>query len=135
MLKQELELVFIKALSAGEVSSACYRHLVATFGKKRPTSTGKRKVAELACASDGSEPATRRLATGSGPASEQHQGEGHLRRPTDRVPQERDIIRRCGSYPLSPTSQVGRSSPQPRVRTRPSLLSPQGQLQSACLMA
>jgi hypothetical protein len=68
MLKQEL--AFIKALSACEISPACYKHLIETLGRKRPTSTGKRKVAELASASDGSEPTTRRLATGTGPASE-----------------------------------------------------------------
>jgi hypothetical protein len=60
-LKQELALVRAQ--------------LMAPIGKKRPTAKGKRKVNELACANEGSEPATRRLATGAGPASQKLQSQ------------------------------------------------------------
>jgi hypothetical protein len=52
MLKGE-ELANIRALSAVDISPACQNHLMATIGKKRPAASGKRKVAELASASDG----------------------------------------------------------------------------------
>jgi hypothetical protein len=84
MLKQE-ELAFLKALSAEDISPEFYHHLMAALGKKkrpavptrkrgttvpqRTSATGKRKATEPACASDSSEPATRRPATGAGRTS------------------------------------------------------------------
>jgi hypothetical protein len=87
MLKQEL--VFLKALTAEDISPEFYQHLMAVLGKKKrlavPTrkrgttvpqrtpAIGKQKPTEPVCASDSLEPATRRPATGADPASQQFQ--------------------------------------------------------------
>jgi hypothetical protein len=88
MLTHE-ELAFIKALSTGNFSVAFFKILMTTGGKKkrpavttrnrgitasqRRSSSGKRKATELA--SDSSEPATRRPATGAGSSPKQRHTE------------------------------------------------------------
>jgi hypothetical protein len=70
MLKQE-ELDVIRTLSSGDISPAFYKQITVTIRKKRPAAAGKRKVIELA--GDGSDPATWRLATGTGSAPQKLQ--------------------------------------------------------------
>ena len=155
MLRQE-DIAFLKALSCAQPSPALLTELrkavVNVRKKKRPAvstgsrstlggastashrsstnAVGKRKVNELTGSGDSTEPATRRPAPGDGSAP--------LPAMTTRATGEQAASGNSGPPRAGPhlppsTSQVGRSSPQPRDRIRPNPQSPPRLHQGACL--
>jgi hypothetical protein len=146
MLRQE-ELMIVKVISNLQVSPALLKELRYALsrrkkkpavpagsrssgsGAKAPQRTssqlaGKRQANELASSGDSSEPANRRPAIGAGSALPSVMGEQAAASSRQLRPLERGATMRPFWQGPSPRiSQVGRSSPQPWIRTRPNPLS------------
>jgi hypothetical protein len=160
MLRQD-ELAFIKAIASLQVSLALLRELrsaLASRKKKKKTAmaagsrsaaggggpkassqlAGKRKANELLSSGDSMDPTNRRPAPDTGsvllPASLSVTGEQAAISSQQLGPSEGGASMRPYWLETSPrSSQVGRSSPQPWIRTRPNPLSQRRQQTGAYL--
>jgi len=155
IMQRQDDLVFLKAIPFFQVSPATLNELRLARKKRRPTMTsgrrispygsrasafqqlaGKRKASELASLGDSTEFANRRPAPGTEssplPATETATGEQAASGSRQPGPSGVGLHTRLYCPRPSPHCQVGRSSPQPRFRTRPNPVSRWRHQKGAC---